>query len=133
MPRIHDTAHAFMPYPDAEVAHAPQGPLTGLSFGVKDLFDVAGYPTSGGQPFQLALSGIKTRHAEVVQTLLDQGAKFVGKTVTDELAFSMNGQNAHFGNPVNGANTSYVAGAAPISFNQSGVRLFCSELERLSV
>jgi prepilin-type N-terminal cleavage/methylation domain-containing protein len=30
------------------------------------------------------------------------------------------------GNPVNGANTSYVAGAAPITFNQSGVRLFCS-------
>jgi len=30
------------------------------------------------------------------------------------------------GNPVNGSNTSYVAGAAPITFNQSGVRLFCS-------
>ena len=30
------------------------------------------------------------------------------------------------GNPVNGANTTYVIGAAPISFNQSGVRLFCS-------
>ena len=112
MPRIHDTAHAFMPYPDAEVAHAPQGPLTGLSFGVKDLFDVAGYPTSGGQPFQLALSGIKTRHAEVVQTLLDQGAKFVGKTVTDELAFSMNGQNAHFGNPVNGAAPQRITGGS---------------------
>ncbi|HEU5337088.1 MAG TPA: prepilin-type N-terminal cleavage/methylation domain-containing protein [Terriglobales bacterium] len=30
------------------------------------------------------------------------------------------------GNPVNGANTTYVIGAAPITFNQSGVRLFCS-------
>lgn len=30
------------------------------------------------------------------------------------------------GNPVNGANTTYTVGAAPISFNQSGVRLFCS-------
>jgi type IV pilus assembly protein PilA len=30
------------------------------------------------------------------------------------------------GNPVNGSNTTYVIGAAPISFNQSGVRMFCS-------
>ena len=36
-----------MPYPDAAVPHAATGPLAGLSFGVKDLFDVAGYPTSG--------------------------------------------------------------------------------------
>jgi prepilin-type N-terminal cleavage/methylation domain-containing protein len=33
---------------------------------------------------------------------------------------------AQGGSPVNGANTSYVAGAAPTSYNQSGVRLFCS-------
>lgn len=30
------------------------------------------------------------------------------------------------GNPVSGANTSYVVGAAPVTYNQSGVRLFCS-------
>ena len=50
MPLIHDTARAFMPYPDAPVPHASTGPLSGLGFGVKDLFDVADYPTSGGQP-----------------------------------------------------------------------------------
>jgi amidase len=94
---------AFMPYPAAKVANASTGPLSGMSFAAKDLFDVAGYPTSGGQPMLLALSGIKTRHAVTVQKLLDAGARFVGKTVTDELAFSMNGQNAHFGSPVNGA------------------------------
>jgi Asp-tRNA(Asn)/Glu-tRNA(Gln) amidotransferase A subunit family amidase len=60
------------------------GPLAGLSFGVKDLFDVAGYPTGGGQPFVLAMSGIKTKTSPVVQQLLDAGARFVGKTVTDE-------------------------------------------------
>ena len=94
-----DHARAFMPYPDAAVAHAAAGPLAGLSFGVKDLFDVAGYPTSGGQPFVLAMSGIKTETAPTVQRLLDAGARFAGKTITDELAFSMNGQNAHFGSP----------------------------------
>jgi hypothetical protein len=59
MPLIHDTARAFMPYPDVPVPHAATGPLAGLRFGVKDLFDVAGYPTSGGQPMLLAMSGIE--------------------------------------------------------------------------
>ena len=109
---LHDPAHAFLPYPDAPVHHAPTGPLAGLSFGVKDLFDVAGYPTGGGQPFVLAMSGIKAATAPTVQRLLDAGARFVGKTVTDELAFSMNGQNAHFGNPVNGAAPDRISGGS---------------------
>jgi len=109
---LRDAARAFMPYPDAPVAHAPSGPLAGLTFAVKDLFDVAGYPTSGGQPFVLAMSGIKTTTAPTVQRLLDAGARFVGKTITDELAFSMNGQNAHFGSPVNGAAPDRITGGS---------------------
>lgn len=101
-----------MPYPDADVPHAADGSLAGLSFGVKDLFDVAGYPTSGGQPLLLALSGIKTRTAPTVERLLQAGARFVGKTITDELAFSMNGQNAHFGSPINGADPARIAGGS---------------------
>ena len=100
---LHDPAHAFVPYPDAPVPRAATGPLADLSFAAKDLFDVAGYPTGGGNPIVLAMSGIKTRTAPTVQKLLDAGARFAGKTVTDELAFSMNGNNAHFGAPVNGA------------------------------
>jgi amidase len=98
---LHDPAHAFVPYPDAPVARASTGPLADLSFAAKDLFDVAGYPTGGGNPIVLAMSGIKTRTAPTVQKLLDAGARFAGKTVTDELAFSMNGNNAHFGAPIN--------------------------------
>ncbi len=112
MPLVHDTARAFMPYPEAPVPHAATGPLAGLGFGVKDLFDIAGYPTSGGQPFLLAMSGIKTRTAPTVQKLLDAGARFVGKTITDELAFSMNGQNAHFGNPINGGAADRISGGS---------------------
>jgi amidase len=112
MPLVHDTAHAFMPYPEVDVPRASTGPLSGLTFGVKDLFDVAGYPTSGGQPFLLAMSGIKTRHAETVERLLQAGASFVGKTVTDELAFSVNGQNAHFGSPINGAAPDRISGGS---------------------
>jgi amidase len=112
MPLINDTAHAFLPYPDVSVSHASAGPLSGLCFGVKDLFDVAGYPTGGGQPFVLAMSGIKSKTAPAVQQLLDAGAMFVGKTVTDELAFSMNGNNAHFGAPINGAAPDRIAGGS---------------------
>ncbi|MEQ1806830.1 MAG: amidase [Burkholderiaceae bacterium] len=107
-----DTSRAFMPYPPAPVSHAASGPLSGLSFSVKDLFDVVGYPTSGGQPLWLALSGIKQRSAPTVQRLLDAGARFAGKTVTDELAFSMTGRNAHFGSPVNGAAPDRIAGGS---------------------
>jgi amidase len=100
---LREASRAFVPYPEVPVAHAAQGPLAGLTLAVKDLFDVAGYPTGAGQPLMLARSGLKTRHAPVVQTLLDAGARFVGKTVTDELAFSLQGQNMHFGQPVNAA------------------------------
>jgi amidase len=109
---LHDPAHAFMPYPAVPVPHAPTGPLAGLRFGVKDLFHVAGYPTSGGNPLLLALLGTQSRTATTVQALLDAGATFGGKTLTDELAFSMNGQNAHFGSPVNGAAPERITGGS---------------------
>jgi amidase len=109
---LHDPAHAFVPYPDAPVPRAATGPLADLSFAAKDLFDVAGYPTGGGNPIVLAMSGIKTRTAPTVQKLLDAGARFAGKTVTDELAFSMNGNNAHFGAPINGAAKERITGGS---------------------
>jgi len=112
MTMLRDAARAFMPYPDAPVRHTADGPLAGLTFAVKDLYDVAGYPTGGGQPFVLAMSGVKTTTAPAVQRLLDAGARFVGKTITDELAFSMNGQNAHFGSPINGAAPDRIAGGS---------------------
>ncbi|RYF20535.1 MAG: amidase [Comamonadaceae bacterium] len=109
---LHDPAHAFVPYPDVPVARAATGSLAGLSFGVKDLFDVAGYPTGGGNPLVLALSGTKHSNAPTVQRLLDAGARFAGKTVTDEFAFSMNGNNAHFGAPINGAAPDRITGGS---------------------
>lgn len=108
----HDPAHAFVPYPSHNVAMSPSGPLRGLSFAVKDLFDVEGYPTGSGQPHYLARSGIKTRNAPAVQQLLDAGAFCVGKTVTDELAFSLVGKNAHFGAPLNGATPERISGGS---------------------
>ncbi len=107
-----DPARAFMPYPAVAVPHAETGPLSGLTFAAKDLFDVAGYPTGCGSPHMLAMSGIKTRTAPTVQRLLDAGARLVGKTITDELAFSMSGKNAHFGTPVNGGAPDRIPGGS---------------------
>jgi amidase len=108
----HDPARAFVPYPAVPVPCAGTGPLSGLSFAAKDLFDVAGYPTGGGNPLVLAMSGIKGVNAPAVQRLLDAGARFVGKTHTDEFAFSMNGRNAHFGTPINGAAPDRIPGGS---------------------
>ena len=88
------------------------GPLAGLTLAVKDLFDVKGYPTGAGSPIVLAQSGIKTKTAPIVKTLLDAGARFVGKTHTDELAFSLNGKNAHFGAPINPAAPDRITGGS---------------------
>lgn len=103
MSLVNDPFRAFMPYPDAPTPHAAHGPLAGLSFGVKDLFDVAGYRTGCGNPVKLAQAEISTRHAPPVQLLLDAGARCLGKTHTEELAWSIFGANAHFGAPINPA------------------------------
>ena len=105
-----DPVQAFMPYPAVAVTNAASGPLAGLTLAVKDIFDVAGYPTGCGQPHALAASGIKTQTAPIVQAFLDAGARFVGKTHTVELAFSLNGKNAHFGTPINPAAPGRVPG-----------------------
>lgn len=111
-PKIKDTANAFLPYPFVALKHADKGKLSGLTFAVKDLFDVAGYPTSSGNPHILAMSGIKTKTAPIVQKLLDAGAEFVGKTHTCELAFSMSGHNIHFGTPINGGAPDCIPGGS---------------------
>jgi amidase len=96
-----DAVNAFLDYGDVGVPSAADGPLEDLTFAVKDIFDVAGYPTGGGSPVMAAESPIHKSSAPIVQKMLDAGARFVGKTQTDELTFSMNGQNKHFPEPVN--------------------------------
>ena len=109
---MQDHWNAFMPYPDADVRHEAIGPLSGLRLAVKDVFDVAGYPTAAGNATVLAASGIKTSTAPLVQTLLDAGARFVGKTNTDELAYSLIGGNVHFGMPTNPRDPDLIPGGS---------------------
>ncbi|MDH3196442.1 MAG: amidase family protein, partial [Hyphomicrobiales bacterium] len=96
-----DPVNAFVDYDAIAVPSATSGALAGLSVAVKDIFDVAGYPTGCGSPVKRAESPVHTASAPIVQRVLDAGAAFIGKTHTDELAFSLNGQNMHTGTPVN--------------------------------
>ncbi|HSG94411.1 MAG TPA: amidase [Afifellaceae bacterium] len=96
-----DPVNAFLDYEVVPVHSAASGPLAGLRAAVKDIFDVAGYRTGCGSPFKRAESPVYSTSAPIVQRVLDAGAAFVGKTHTDELAFSLNGQNMHTGTPVN--------------------------------
>lgn len=107
-----DPARAFMPYPPVAVDGTAHGPLQSLSFGVKDIFDVAGYRTGCGNPVKLAESPVARDHAPPVAALLAAGALFVGKTHTEELAWSLYGTNAHFGTPLNPAAPDRVPGGS---------------------
>ncbi len=93
-----------------EPTHA--GPLSGTTFAVKDLFDVAGRPTGCGNPSWLATHPPATRHAAVIERLLAAGARLTGKTRTDEMAYSLDGRNHHEGAPLNPAAPSRLTGGS---------------------
>src|SRR5262249_46800276 len=92
---------AFVPGPRARLEPTASGPLDGLTFVVKDLIDVAGHVTGAGNPDWAARQVPAARSAPVVERLLRAGATLVGKTITDELAFSLEGENHHYGTPLN--------------------------------
>ena len=77
------------------------GPLAGLTVVIKDMYDIAGERTGGGNPDWLAAQQPATKNAAVVQKLLDAGATITGKTICDEFFYSVAGVNAHYGTPVN--------------------------------
>lgn len=79
------------------------GPLSGLRLAVKDMFDIAGHVTRAGNPDWAATHTVPNRTAACVQSLCQAGACLVGKTHTDELAYSLNGANVHYGTPINPA------------------------------
>jgi amidase len=98
-----DRNSGFMPGPQASPAHAAEGPLSGLTFAVKDLYDIAGVPTTYGNPDWGRTHPVPPSTAPAVLALLEAGARFVGKTKTVELAFGLTGENVWYGTPLNPA------------------------------
>lgn len=78
-----------------------QPPLHGLTFAVKDIFDMSGHVTGFGNPDWARTHAPAAGTSPVVLATLAAGATSVGKTVMDEMAYSINGENAHYGTPTN--------------------------------
>ncbi|GEA61110.1 amidase [Vibrio comitans] len=98
--RQHDTSLYCQQGP-LGLAPINQGVLDGASFVFKDLFDVEGFTTGAGNPTWLATHPTAKSTSPIIETLLKQGASCVGRVQTDELAYSLNGTNVHYGTPLN--------------------------------
>lgn len=107
-----DPFNAFLEAKQVLVPNAQSGPLSDLRLAVKDIYDVAGLVTGCGNPQILAEGKAAAQTAHAVQAMLNAGARFVGKTQTDELAFSLMGQNAHYPHPINPADPTRVTGGS---------------------
>jgi amidase len=90
--------------PDAGArADSGAGRLAGASVVVKDVIDVAGLVTGAGNPDWAAAQEPAAADAAAVAALAEAGAGLVGKGRCAELAFSLSGDNAHYGMPRNPA------------------------------
>ncbi|WP_433672686.1 amidase family protein [Nocardia sp. CA-136227] len=92
------------------VAATGDGPLSGHTVAVKDLYAVAGYPLGGGVPEFLGAP--KDAHAAVVSRLLAAGADITGVAHTDEFAYSITGGNGRYGMPINPAAPQRIPGGS---------------------
>ena len=98
---INDPLNAFCHYDEIAIEGSATGPLRDYSFAVKDVFDIAGHRTGNGNPRWLETHPPAQRSASALDRLLAAGARLVGKTHCDELTYSINGENVHYGTPVN--------------------------------
>ena len=80
-----------------------KGALSGLTVAVKDLFAIKGYRIGAGNPAFLDSARPETTTAPAVGDLLRGGASVRGIARTDEFAYSIAGDNVHYGTPPNGA------------------------------
>jgi amidase len=101
MKDVADRLGAFVPGSHCERQPLGSGALDGLTFALKDLFDVAGVPTGYGHPEWERTHPVPTATAPLVTALLQAGAALAGKTVMQELAYGLTGENVWHGTPVN--------------------------------
>jgi amidase len=107
-----DKLNAFCRHSSVHLDGATEGALHGLSFAAKDIYDVKGETCCCGNPDWLASHEPAEATAPVVTALLEAGADLRGKTLTDEIAFSLNGQNFHYGTPRNSAAPDRIPGGS---------------------
>ncbi|GAB0119506.1 amidase [Acidisoma sp. 7E03] len=107
-----ESAEAAAEAADARAsAGASLGPLDGLVVSIKDLFDVAGEPTTAGSSIRRGATPAEA-DAPIVTRLEAAGAVIIGKTNMSEFAYSGLGLNPHWGTPGNARNAECVPGGS---------------------
>lgn len=94
----------------AETGPPPHGPLAGMALAVKDLIDIAGYPTSAAS--HVLAGNVATQDAAVIVRLREAGAVFLGKTNLHEFAYGGSGVISSFGPVRNPWNTAHITGGS---------------------
>jgi amidase len=97
---LKDNWNAFVSK-DLILKPAGSGTLDGLTFAVKDVLEIQNHKNTAGNPDWFRTHPPGERHAPVIDVLLKNGARLTGTTHTDELMYSLSGENFHYGTPVN--------------------------------
>ncbi|KAJ8553489.1 hypothetical protein K7X08_024167 [Anisodus acutangulus] len=92
----------LLPPPQPPPPKAPH-PLTALSFAISDVFDIDGFVTGFGNPDWSRTHGPASQTSTVVSALVEGGATCTGRTVVDDMAFGISGEQRHFDTPTNPA------------------------------
>lgn len=95
-----DRYHSFM-HPEVTRSGSIVGPLWGTRFAAKDVFDVQGHVTGAGNPDWAMTHRTAQVTAVAIEQLLGAGSSLFGITHTDELMYGLNGNNIHYGMPIN--------------------------------
>ncbi|MGP7818383.1 amidase [Niallia sp. 01092] len=86
---------------DLTIKGLGDGELHNMRFAVKDVFEIEGHIASAGNPDWLKTHKAAKKTAPALNRLLQEGAILEGTTITDEIMYSLNGENFHYGTPVN--------------------------------
>ncbi|HEV2154579.1 AtzE family amidohydrolase [Bradyrhizobium sp.] len=107
-----DRARAKARAIDADIAAGKDvGPLAGVPFAVKNLFDVAGLPTRAGSKINRDLAPSK-RDATLIERMEAAGAVLVGALNMGEYAYDFTGENIHDGPSRNPHDTTRMTGGS---------------------
>lgn len=97
----YDVLQAFVRENHIAIKGLDEGPLSGLNFAAKDVFKILGSTYGNGHPEWLRTNSPDEFTSSLINRLLESGADLVGKTICDELCFSISGENWNYGSPIN--------------------------------
>lgn len=108
----YDSLQSFVRENHIALEGSGEGSLKGLVFGVKDVFRILGSTWGNGHPEWLRTSSPDEFTSSMITKILEEGADLVGKTICDELCFSISGENWNYGSPINPNDTRRLTGGS---------------------